>query len=130
MAWTAKRLKGSSFKLRSSLGRSIKTEQDVLRDVLVCWNFSSLRRLRQRSELGKGGSIDHHFAPLGTSSAKMTESIDVELAMKWSYRPGFFSAALVLGNFSCLRALQRRDSEMTREKTQAFSRMMSASGTQ
>ena len=40
----------------------------------------------------KVGPIDHHVAPFGAASAKTTESMEVQLAVKWSCRPGFFCA--------------------------------------
>ena len=87
----------------------------------MCSKSSSLRRLRQRSIAKrcstKAGPIDHHVAPFAASSVKTTGSMEAELAMKCSCRPGFFTAARVLGNLSRLRALQRRDSEKTGKDT-------------
>ena len=88
-------------------------------------------RVNARSST-KAGPIDDNsdFAPFAASSANTRESMEVELATKWSHQ-GFFFAARVLEKLSQLKALQKRerDSERTREKTHAFSRM-STSATQ
>ena len=119
VAWTTKIVKGSFYKLQSSWGRSIKTEKDGLRDPLVSVVFSSLRRSRQRARSStKAGPIDDHsdFGPFAASSANTRESMEVELAIKWSCQQGFFFAARVLGKLSPLKALQRRETRRGRGK--------------
>ena len=80
----------------------------------------------------KAGPIDDHsdFAPFAASSANTRESMEVELAIKWSCQQGFFSTAHVLGKLSWLKALQRRETRRGLGKSShAFSRM-STSATQ
>ena len=119
VAWTTKIVKGSFFKLQSSWGRSIKTEKDGLRDPLVCVGiFQAVDvRVNARSST-KAGPIDGHsdFAPFAASSANTRESMEMELAIKWSCQQGFFFAARVLGKLSSLKALQRRETRRGRGK--------------
>ena len=77
-------------------------------------------RVNARSST-KAGPIDDHsdFAPFAGSSANtrfLRESMEVELAIKWSCQQGFFFAARVLGKLSRLKALQRRETRRGREK--------------
>ena len=112
VAWATKIVKGSFFKLRSSWGRSIKTEKDGLRDPLVCVGiFQAVDVCVNAWSSTKAGPIDDHsdFAPFAASSANTRESMEVELAIKWSCQQGFFFAARVLGKLSRLKALQRRE---------------------
>ena len=55
----------------------------------------------------KAGPIDDHFAPFAASSANARESMEVELAIKWSQQ-GFFFAARVLGKLSRMKARGER----------------------
>ena len=124
VAWTTKIVKGSFFKLQSSWGRSINTEKDGLRDPLVCVGiFQAVDvRVNARSST-KAGPIDDHsdFAPFAASSANTRESMEVELAIKWSCQQGFFFAARVLGKVSWLKALQRRETRRGRGKRHMLS---------
>ena len=87
--------------------------------------------MRQCSKLDKGGADRPPLCSVAASSAKTRESMEVKLAMKWSCRPGFLSAARVLGNLSRLRALQGRETRRGRGKTCAFNRaVMTSSATQ
>ena len=102
----------SEGELQSFWGRSIKTEKDGLRDPLVCVGIFQAFDVRVNAGSStKAGPIDNHsdFAPVAASSANTRESMEVELAIKWSCQQGFFFAARVLGNLSRLKALQRRD---------------------
>ena len=122
VAWAAKIVKGSSFKLQSSWGRSIKTEKRWPSwSAGVCWNFSSLRCSRQRSKLDKGGAGRW---PLWLCAIRCFVSKyegkyrhKVELSTRVLCCPCFWEIVTVEG------LAEERDSERTREKTHAFSRM-------
>ena len=119
VAWTTKIVKGSFFKLQSSWGRSIKTEKDGLRDPLVCVGiFQAVDvRVNARSST-KAGPIDDHsdFAPFAASSANTRESMEVELAIKWSCQQGsVLLCCPCFGEIVTVEGLaEERDSERTR----------------
>ena len=110
-------LLGSSFKVSSSWGRSGKTGKDGLWLMCVgnlqvpdvCVNTRSIAWQRR----GRSTTTLHPFA---ASSAETTGSIEVQLAIKWSCRRGYFAAACVFGNLSRLRALQGREAPRRRQK--------------
>ena len=72
--------------------------------------FASTLESRQRR--GRSTTTLSDFA----SSANTKESMEVELAIKWSCQQGVFFAARVLGKLSRLKALQRRETRRGREK--------------
>ena len=111
---------GELFEAPEFLGRSIKIEKDGLCDPLVCVGIFQAFDVRVNAQSStKAGPIDDHsdFAPFAASSANTRESMEVELAMKWSQQ-GFFFAARVLarGKLSRLKAFQRRETRRGRGK--------------
>ena len=109
---------GELFKASEFLGRSIKTEKDGLRDPLVCVGIFQAFDVRVNARSStKAGPIDDHsdFALFAASSANTRESMEVELAIKWSQQ-GFFFTVCVLGKLSRLKALQRRETRRVRGK--------------
>ena len=120
VAWTTKIVKGSFFKLQSSWdGASKLKKMALLRDPLVRVGIFQAFDVRVNARSStKAGSIDDHsdFAPFAASLANTRESMEVELAIKWSQQ-GFFFAARVLGKLSRLKALQRRETRRGRGKT-------------
>ena len=96
-----------------------KLKKDGFRDLLVHVGiFQAFDVCAIARSSTKAGPIDDHcdFRPFAASSAKTRESMELELAMKWNCRQGFFSAARVLGKLSRLRALQRREIRRGRGK--------------
>ena len=75
-----------------------KLKKDGLRDLLVCVGICQAFDVCVIARSSpKAGPINDRsdFRAFVASSAKMRECMEVELAMKWSCRQGFFSAASV-----------------------------------
>ena len=113
-----------------------KLKKDGLRDLLVCVGiFQNLRRLRHRSKLDKGRANRRPRA-LRLSAVRCFVSKnegkygggarhEVELSTRVLLCCPCFGEIVTVAGLA-----EERDSERTREKTRAFSRMMSTSATQ
>ena len=109
VTWTTKIVKESflSFRVLEDGASKLKKMAVAIRWCVGIFQAFDVR-VNARSSTKAGPIGDHSdFAPFAASSANTRESMEVELAIKWSCQQGFFFAARVLGKLSRLKALQR-----------------------
>ena len=119
--------------LKSSWGRSIKTEKNGLHDLLVCVGIFQAVDVRVNARNStKAGPIDDHcdFVPFAASSAKYEGKYGGGARHKMELSTSVLLCFLCFGEIVTVEGLvEERDSERTREKTPSVE-CMSTSATQ